>query len=735
MMQETSNLILIVNDNPDQLEVLGTLLRMAGYKVQAARNGREGLELARKLRPRLVLSDVNMPQMDGMELCRRLRADPVLRSTAIMLVTAERVDSEHAIEGLRAGADDYLEAPYDPMRMVAKVTRLMERKQSEESLRESEEKYRQIVETANEGIWMIDLEGQTVFANSRLAEMLGTTIEEVVGRSAFDFVHQEDLAEANKRLSERRKGLLKEQTEFRVRRRDGRPIYMLSNTSPLKNQAGEVTGLLAMISDITERKRAEEALRESEEGFRSVFEGGPVGMAIVGLDSKIMKANRAACELLGYTEQELSSLAFPDITYPEDMTVELSLAESLFKGEISKYQMEKRFVRKDREILWVNLTATLIRDIKGNPLYGLGIVEDVTERKHAEESLRRSEHQLTEAQRLAHIGSWDWDIQSNSLTWSEEMYRIYGLDAREFTPTYDAFMSRVYPEDVAFVAREVGRSLKNLQPLDYHLRIARPDGEVRILHSQAKVVADERGLPLRLYGAAQDVTERVLAEEQLKSSNEKLRALAARLQSVREEESLRIAREIHDELGGAMTGLKIDLAWLHKRMDEATDHCVRQKIASMNEMIDDTIGNIRHISSELRPPVLDDLGLSAAIEWQAREFETRTEITCRITSLAEDVSLDQARAIAIFRIFQEILTNVIRHARATLVEVSLREQNDALTLRVKDNGVGISETDVTDTGSLGLLGMRERALVFGGIISVEGSQGSGTTVTVRIPLK
>lgn len=729
MIQESSNLILIVNDNPDQLDMLSRLLETAGYRVETASDGYEGLESARTLRPNLVLSDVNMPRMSGIELCRSLRADPLLSSTAIMLVSAERVDSKSAVEGLQVGADDYLEAPYDPMRMVAKVTRLMERKQAEEALRESEEKYRQIVETANEGIWMIDREGKTLFVNESLAEMLGTSPEEMIGGTAFEFVYQEDLAEANKRLSARRKGGVKQQTEFRIRRRDGTPMYALSNTSPLKNQAGEVTGILAMVSDITERKLAEDELRRQKEVLQKIFDHIPVMVSFFDETGRLKLTNREWERTLGWTQEEIEKqnvniLAefYPD---PEEYRRVFNFIAAA-TGEWGDFRLRVKDGRMI-ETMWAN-----VRLLDGT---SLGIGQDITERKRAEEKLRQSESQLVEAQRMAHVGSWTWDVQNNRLTWSEEMYRIYGIDPRKFVPTYDDFIRLLHPEDVAFVASEVERSVKNLEPLDYQLRIVRPDGEVRVLHSRATVVADDRGLPLRLYGAAQDVTERVMAEEQLKSSNEKLRALAARLQSVREEESLRIAREIHDELGGAMTGLKIDLAWVNKRIRETSDESVRQKLASMNEMIDDTIKTIRHISSELRPSILDDLGLAATIEWQVREFETRTEIKCRITSLAEGVPLDEARATALFRIFQEILTNVARHAHATLVEVSMQEQNGELILRVKDNGVGIRETDVADTSSLGLLGMRERALVFGGQISIEGSEGEGTTVTVRIPLK
>lgn len=230
-----------------------------------------------------------------------------------------------------------------------------------------------------------------------------------------------------------------------------------------------------------------------------------------------------------------------------------------------------------------------------------------------------------------------------------------------------------------------------------------------------------------------EITARQQAEEQLKRSNEELRALSARLQSVREEESIRIARAIHDDLGGALTGLKMDLSWLGKRLPESGTEAARQKLDSMSEFIDETMQKVRNISTELRPSVLDDLGLSAAIVWQAREFQQRTEIECKITSLQEEIALRPETATAVFRILQEILTNVARHANASLIEISLEEHGSSLVLKVSDNGVGISDSNVSDTKSLGLIGMRERAVVFGGRVDITGAEGNGTTVTVSIP--
>lgn len=226
--------------------------------------------------------------------------------------------------------------------------------------------------------------------------------------------------------------------------------------------------------------------------------------------------------------------------------------------------------------------------------------------------------------------------------------------------------------------------------------------------------------------------ERRRAEEQLRESHERLRALSVYLQHVREEERIRIAREVHDELGQALTGLKLELTWLAGRLPKHLDS-LREKTGTMSKRIDETIQIVRRIATELRPGVLDTAGLIAALEWQAQQFEKQTSIPCRVQSFVRETLWDQELNTAFFRIFQETLTNIIRHADATRVEVRFAEMGGSLILMVKDNGRGISDEQTNNLKSIGLLGMRERAALLGGEVRLRGEPGRGTTVTVRIP--
>lgn len=250
-----------------------------------------------------------------------------------------------------------------------------------------------------------------------------------------------------------------------------------------------------------------------------------------------------------------------------------------------------------------------------------------------------------------------------------------------------------------------------------------------ILKSKISVFVNLHAKNLEL---TREIAERKQAEEQRRASEESLRALAAHLQHVREEEWARIAREIHDELGQALTGLKMDLSWIAKRLSPEQAQ-LAERAKTMAVLIDDTVETVRRIASRLRPEVLDQLGLAAAIEWQANDFQRRTGIRCGVSLPQTALALDHERSIAAFRVVQELLTNVARHANATRVDVSIRIGQDALTLEIEDDGKGIEPEAINRRDSLGLLGMRERVLPFGGGIEITGLPGRGTRAVVSIP--
>jgi signal transduction histidine kinase len=230
-----------------------------------------------------------------------------------------------------------------------------------------------------------------------------------------------------------------------------------------------------------------------------------------------------------------------------------------------------------------------------------------------------------------------------------------------------------------------------------------------------------------------DISQRRHLQDEQRRAREQLRALAAHVESVREQERVRIAREIHDELGQSLTCMGMDLAFLDKQIDPH-NHEAASRVAALVELVKDTIRCVRRISSELRPSILDDLGLGAAIEWLAHDVESHSQVACRV-EVPEDLSLPFELSTPLFRICQEALTNVTRHAGASEVSIRLACKDGQLTLVVKDNGRGITEEEIQRPGSLGLLGMKERVGLLGGVLEIKGEPGKGTTVAIVIPLE
>jgi signal transduction histidine kinase len=243
---------------------------------------------------------------------------------------------------------------------------------------------------------------------------------------------------------------------------------------------------------------------------------------------------------------------------------------------------------------------------------------------------------------------------------------------------------------------------------------------------------DEHGNIVKWFGTSTEIEDRKQAEDALRCSLEELRALAARLQSVREEERTRVAREIHDELGQALTGIKLESASLIRELAGVAKQ-QSNRAEFIAKLADETIHAVRRIATELRPGILDDMGLAAAVEWVAEEFQARTGTKVQLTLPEVDLTIGRECATALFRILQEILTNVARHANATQVNVRLVKEQGSLILEVHDNGKGVSKEELSAGRSLGILGMRERALLLGGKLAISGAPAFGTTVTVRIP--
>ncbi len=287
-------------------------------------------------------------------------------------------------------------------------------------------------------------------------------------------------------------------------------------------------------------------------------------------------------------------------------------------------------------------------------------------------------------------------------------------------------------EEAEEIARNFYTTLEHQRTFVAEFPCRRKDGQDILCRIRSSRIGERLTKERRIVITYVDITEQRRAEEELANSREQLRNLSIYLQSVREKESTRIAREIHDELGQSLTAIQMDLSWLDTRLPQ--DASLKEKVQRMRHLVDTTIGSVHRISTELRPILLDDLGLTAAIEWQVQEFQKRTGVQCDARLDCKESSVDKDLATALFRIFQETLTNIARHAGASRVKVRLVEKGDELRLDVSDNGKGITPEQAGDPKSFGIVGIRERVNLWGGSVSINGKPGKGTTIRVRIPI-
>ncbi|MBI4518916.1 MAG: PAS domain-containing protein [Deltaproteobacteria bacterium] len=350
--------------------------------------------------------------------------------------------------------------------------------------------------------------------------------------------------------------------------------------------------------------------------------------------------------------------------------------------------------------------------------------------KQAEAAIAESEERFRSLCACSPIGIFTTDKGSRCTYTNAAWQRITGVSFAESLG--ERWRQWLHPDDLDGVIAEWAAAVGEGREFRREFRIRRPDGQVRWVRAGAAPMRADDGSLLGYVGTSEDITDRRQAGQELLRSRQALRALAARLHAAQEEERLRIAREIHDEFGQALTVLKLDLAWLKQRLSpEQAELALHAD--KMGRLIDKTVREVRRIGAALRPAVLD-LGLGPALEWQAGEFERRCDIRCVLTMPALALSADRDRAVAVFRIVQEALTNVARHAQADTVTIDVIQDAGALQVTVRDNGVGITPEQSSRPTGLGLLGMSERAQQWGGELAINGEPGAGTTLSVRLPL-
>lgn len=517
--RQNQQTILAVNDTPDLLEAMSVLLHKSGYRVLTAGDGIEAFELAQREHPELVVSDVAMPGMDGIELCSRIRADSELRKTAVLLVSAIRKDSDSVAQGLTAGADDYLEAPYEPLQFVTKVARIIERRQAEEKIKEAEERYRAVVETARDVIVTIDKHGTILSINRSVERVFGYRVAEVVGKLVTILIPKRRRyafkAALDKYSATDDKDLNWGALEFTGQTKTGQEIPLeLSIGDFVKNGKRFLTGIAR---DISERKRAEQELRKSEERYREIVENAHDIIYSHDLDGNFTSINKAGEQITGYTLEEVLKLTLAQTVAPECLEKAHEMLRRKLAGEtVTAYELE--IIAKDGRRIPVEVNTRLVFH-DGVPVGVQGIARDITERKRAEEGLRESEERYRLLFESNPQPMWVYDLETLTfLAINQAAVRHYRYSREEFL---GMTIKDICPEDdiPALVAslKNGSSGMGSAGPC----RHVKKDGSVIDVEITAHpLLFDGRRAELIV---ANDVTEQKRLEAALSLSEEQLR--------------------------------------------------------------------------------------------------------------------------------------------------------------------------------------------------------------------
>jgi PAS domain S-box-containing protein len=606
-------------------------------------------------------------------------------------------------------------------------TDITDRKLAEEALKESEKKYRDMVEGSSDAIAIYN-EGKVVYANNACISLFrASSIDQLIGMPVIKFVHPDSVAVVSERMKEIREfSNILPSMEEKLLRLDGTEIVTEIKAIPITfNQRPAVQ---IIIRDITERKRTEEKLIESEARLSAIFDNSVYSICVSKKGVQI-SGNPAFVKLFGYKNlTELVGKSILETIAPEERKrIAKNITDRAMDLEVPSHY-ETKGLRKDSSTfdMEVMISTYFINDEK----YVVGFQSDITGRKQAEEKLRNSEMEfrnlfedslmgVSEAAPGGHL------IQANQAYL--QMYGYTNLDEMK-AEVNDVGSLYVNPKD----RKEGLRILAEkgvLEPRE--MEVVKRNGTRFFVLVSARAFRDAGGKPLYYHANYIDITERKQAEKEIKESKRKLEKLYRHLNDSRENERAEIAREIHDELGQSLTALKMDLHWTLQNVPD--DLRINEKLKGMIDIVSKTIKKVQKISSDLRPGMLDDLGLIPSLEWYTKEFEERTGITCSL-ELEKIPHLNSKIRLVLFRIFQEGMTNIIRHANAKNVTVKLYSSPSQVFLKISDDGKGIKKEKINSKDSLGFIGMKERLKEFDGTLEIISSAKNGAGLLVSIPI-
>ncbi|MEO8231592.1 MAG: PAS domain S-box protein [Ignavibacteriota bacterium] len=619
------------------------------------------------------------------------------------------------IEGMISGEEQ---------KCLVTVVDITEHTLLEKELLKEKNQLKTIINSSPASIWFKDTKNNFISINNAAAKIANSLIENVEGHSADEIFptesakyYKDDLDVINS--GKPKLGIIEPASAY------GITTWLRTDKIPWYDADGNIAGVIVFALDITDSIRADKKLQTSETRYRRLFESAKDGILILDAESgQIVDVNPFLIELLNYSPNEFKDMEIWEIGIFKDIFANKAKFDELKKTGYIRYE-NLPLETKDGQHINVEFISNVY--LVDNKKVIQCNIRNITERMQVEEALRESEerfHSMFEKHSAVMIlinPNTNKIIDANLAG-----AKFYGYSIEQLRQMKISDMN-IMPEKG--LDSEVKES-------ETYLTFPHRLNSGEIINVEVYTSPISMNGETVLFSIIHDITERKNAEEEVILSREKLRALTARLEKAKEEERINLSRELHDNLGQSLTGLKMDTVWLTKKIKNSginNPEIILGKTQSMTELIDETINNVRRISADLRPNILDYLGLLPSLEWQLQDFKKRSEIECKFISQIKDIKLTQATASSVFRILQEVLTNIVRHTKATYVELRIDETDEFYSIQIIDNGRGISSDQLDDVHSLGITGMKERTLQFDGELIFSGIKDRGTKVMLKIP--
>jgi PAS domain S-box-containing protein len=644
-MENPKAKILCVDDDADLLQLNSTILQSAGYEVIEACSGNECLQRIKEIRPDLVLLDVMLPDADGFELCKKIKEDPEMFGTYVILISGMEISSGSQVKGLEIGADGYITRPITAPELIARIQAILRIKITEMALRKSMERYQMLIETMNEGLGIVNENMIVTFINDKLCELTGYAKNEIIGNPLLAFFNLENQEILRNEFNKVRNNICKP-FEIKGKKKNGRDFYVIFSPRAIFDSSGEFKGAFAVLTDITRNKEIEEANTKNFIRLKTIMDS--VGDGIYGVDrnGKTIFVNPALLRMTGYSEKELIGRNLHYIlrhTKSDGSAYEREdcpILMTLLKGETFFNITDEVVWRKDGSRFPVEYTSAPI--VEQDRITGaVVVIRDITERMQAEEEIKRLNKDL-----------------------------------------------------------------------------------------ERRVVQRTRQLEAVIRELEDEIFERKRTEEKISKYADRLKTLSNRLIEIQEAERKYIARELHEGIGQTLNGLKNVLDMMVNTRPNANE-----ALFDIQNTVKDLLVRVRNMSLDLRPFMLDDMGILPALLWHFDRFQTQTKIRVRFSHDGLNIRFRPEVETAAYRVVQEALMNVAGHSCADEVIVFIKADSNNLTINIEDKGIGFDYSAVKALGnSAGLKWMQERISLLGGKLFIESSKGKGTRLTVTLPL-